>query len=656
MIQNEFITPVQIAIATGKSVRFINITATKEGWPARIVNKRGEKEFEVSRLPAEIQEALFHARYEIDHHDIEKTAMRLEIRVLPEKLKDPNIASKIRLVSDCMAVPKRVRGRRERIKQIAEGHGYSVKTAYNLMKRVEAGKWLVKPTKNYGTNFTDLGITVRAWDEEAGRMAVQAIMGNKRNHVEKLALYHKVARQCRDKDLRFGSYRSFLDMAKRMNGAVIAYRDKGIRGLREDIVPAIQRDFTAYRPMECLIGDQHKADYFAIDGNGDMVTLELFCWLDFRTQLAWPAIAYKHYNRYTVGQAFINAVRWGVPSIVYTDWGKPEESKYTTLLLDQLTGLGIKAEGIRHTHAKVRHPQAKPIESWFGWLDRKMRNAGIPGYCKRLKDSRENEIQQKELKEQVKANELLRIPELVERVTGEIEGWNIHFFKNRGPDTGKSPLQIYNEEVKAHPVTTLSEDVLDYIFLPFYEVTIRRSQVKIRHEFLKKTLTYYHPELANHNGADVTVRYNPFDPEAVWIFREGKLICQAEGWGVINPKNTEHVRERIAKQNSLIKQVSEIYKAHKPEEKTIPRISPHEREARQLKRAQELRIIRTQLDEIDMSTGEVLTAQGARRKAQDCGEYRPLFELKRVVHGEEPKRLSLFRSTIDDARSIDEDE
>ena len=134
-----------------------------------------------------------------------------------------------------------------------------------------------------------------------------------------------------------------------------------------------------------------------------MATLELFCWLDVRTQLAWASIAYQHYNRYTVGHSLLNAIKWGIPSFIYTDWGKPEKSKYITSLIDQVIGLGITVEEIHHITAQGRHPQAKPIEGWFGNLDRAFKNARIPGYCKRLTDSRESELQQKELKELIRA-------------------------------------------------------------------------------------------------------------------------------------------------------------------------------------------------------------------------------------------------------------
>jgi len=555
---------------------------------------------------------------------VEEMCRRMEIKAPPEKLKDPAAATKIRMVCECLAVPEKAKGRDVRIGEIAEGHGFSKATAYRLIKKVKRGENLFNGSRNYGVQ-APLGITVRAWDEEAARMAVEALVANKRNHAEKLSLYKSLAAEAKEQGLVIGSYRSFLDIASKIDPALLKYRDMGIRGLREDIIPPIRRDHTAYRAMECLVGDQHKADYYCIDHNGDVATLELFCWLDFRTQMAWGAISYKHYNRFTVGQALVNAVKWGLPSIAYSDWGKPEESEYISLLLEQLTGLGVRCEGIRHVRAKVRHPQAKPIEAWFGRLDRNLKNAGIPGYCKRLQDARENEAQQKELKELIRAGGLLRMDDLVARVFAVIDQWNNHIFKNRGVDNGKSPLQIYKEETAKHPVTTLSDDVLDYIFLPIHETVVRRSQVKIKHPIYKKTLTYYDAELSNHGGARVSVRFNPFDPRSVWIFRDSKLICTAEEWGMVNPKMRDEVARRIEMQNHLVKQVKERYAACLPEKTKkshVPRIHPQEREARQVKESQELRLIRTSLDDyVDPETDEVFS--GRRLKA--VGDLRASF-------------------------------
>jgi hypothetical protein len=603
------------------------------------------RRFVVERLPAEIQERILRFRYGVDEDNLNEMVQQFSINVSPRAFKDPQAAAKIRMVCECLAVPKNVRGRNGRIKEIAESYGYHVSAVYKMIKQVKQGKPLIQIGKTHGITVAGVAGRLRAWDVAAADMAVRSIMQNKREQREKLRLYAEIEASARASGWKIGTYENFCQIYRRVDQSVITYRDKGARGLREDVIPPIARDFSAYRPMECLVGDQHKADFYALDAAGEVATLELFCWLDFRTQMVWGAIAYQHYNRYTVGQALLNAVRWGLPSTVYTDWGKPEGANYITLLLDQITGLGIKTQNIRHTRAKVRHPQAKPIEGWFGRLDKNLRNEGLPGYCKRLRDTRENELQQKELKELIRRDGLLTVPELVARILDAIETWNRHNFKNRGADTGYSPLDIYRQETAVYPVTALSQDVLDYIFLPMQTGMIRRSQVKVRHEFLKKTITYYHPDLADHGGTEVTLRYNPFDISHVWIFATGKLVCRAEEWGMINPKNSDQVMDRIEKQNSLLKQIKGRYAAYAPVAagaSPIPRLHPQEREARQVRAATELRVLKTPLDDA-AETVEMKAVAG------DPRGYRPL-EFNKT----EPVRLRpLF--ALDWDKPVDDD-
>lgn len=675
----DLISANDIAEATGKAVRTIQRIAVKDGWPHKIINNRGDRLFYIDGLPPGIREMIARRRYGIDGGSAEDMAAAFNMKIPPEKLKDPAVASKVRMVCECLAVPEGARGRKKRIKNIAESHGYNTGTAYRLIKRAKDGKSIVKATKNHGVVLESLGITLRAWDREAAHMAVETIIGNKRNHAEKLTLYERIKDRAEADNLKVGSYRAFLDLYARVSDSVLTFRDKGARGLREEIVPAIRRDHTAYRVMECLIGDQHKADYYCFDYNGDVATLELFCWLDFRTQMAWGAISYRHYNRYTVGQALINAVGWGLPSQVYTDWGKPEESNYVTSLLEQITGLGIKTDAIRHTRAKVRHPQAKPIEAWFGWLDRNLRNDGMPGYCKRLRDGRENEMQQKDLKRLINEGGLLPIDEMADRILSVIERWNDHAFKNRAPDNGKSPRELYRIETAKHPVATLSEDLLEYIFLPVQDrngngkpLMVKRSQVKIKHEIFNRTLTYYAPDLADVTGAEVSVRYNPFDPDRVWVFdrSSGKLLCCAEQWNMINPKNRDQVSARIEIQNRLVKQVRDKYRVWLPEKSNkthIPRIHPQEREARAYKaqrpkrRGGDLRICRTPLDDlVDEETGDVLQAEAsAAGRGRGAGSGAGIFSRMYGMDSNRTRRperskFEFIRLNIDDPGPVDD--
>jgi hypothetical protein len=553
------------------------------------------------------------------------------------------VQSKVRLLAQCLSVPEGAERRSEEIREIAAAHGYSLATAYRLMERVKEGRPIVASTKNYGTQIKDLGITLRSWDERAADMAVKLIVGNKRRHQEGLALYSIIKDTAEAEGLRIGTYANFMQLNQKITPALKTYRDKGRQGLRQDVLPAIRRDATAYKAMECLIGDQHKADYYAIDSNGKVATLELFCWMDFRTQLVWGAVSYKHYNRYTVGQSLMHAVRWGLPKTCYTDWGKPEESTYITTLIEQLTGLGVATEQIEHLKAGQRHPQAKPIEGFFGILDRRIRNAQIPGYCKRLADSRESELQQKELTRLIKGGGLLRVQELTDTLVGELSRWNEHAFKarDRAPqDNGKSPLDIYTQETKQYPVHTLSDDTLDYIFLPRRELMIRRCQVGFQHEHLGKKV-YYDRALADYQGTRAEVRYDPYDPSQVWVFVDGKLICVADEWGMVNPKIPEQVEAKRAEQKALSDQVRATYRKYAPPVTPVRRINKHEKEAREVKKVTELRIRKTSLEMDMQAEGSGLKAQGGgdplaafrarfhpgARKQEEPAPYKPLFKL-----------------------------
>jgi len=245
-------------------------------------------------------------------------------------------------------------------------------------------------------------------------------------------------------------------------------------------------------------------------------------------------------------------------------------------------------------------------------------------------DSRENELAQKEIKEQIRAGRLLSIHEVTETLFRVIEQRNDHPFKNRGCDTGKSPRQVYNEETLKHPVTTLSTDVLDYIFLPVERGKVKRSQVKVKHPWLK-TLTYYHPDLSSCGGDEVEVRFDPFDQGRVWVFdhetherhekrKAGKLICVAEEWGMINPKVSDQVAAKIHAQRALEKQVRDLYREFAPPgadgRSKIRKLHPDERVARGVAetrlrqtatpRQAGLRVVRTPFDDVDPETGEVL--------------------------------------------------
>lgn len=58
------VSPKEIADATRKTVRFINMRATEENWEAEIINKRGDRRFYIDSLPEDVRIRIMAAQAE----------------------------------------------------------------------------------------------------------------------------------------------------------------------------------------------------------------------------------------------------------------------------------------------------------------------------------------------------------------------------------------------------------------------------------------------------------------------------------------------------------------------------------------------------------------------------------------------------------------
>jgi len=239
------------------------------------------------------------------------------------------------------------------------------------------------------------------------------------------------------------------------------------------------------------------------------------------------------------------------------------------------------------------------------------------------------------------------------KLISELTRWNEHLFKNRGEDNGRSPLEIYTDEIKRFPVATLSSDTLAYIFLPKRDLMIRRSQVSFQHEWLGKKV-YYDRALADYQGMMAEVRYDPFDPWRVWIFVERKLICEAEEWGMINPKISAQVEEKRAEQKALAEQIKTLYQKYLPPKAPVRKINRHEKEARDVKKVVELRVLETTLER------DALAVQGSPFTVHRSRETDPLTEFRRQFHpgAKKPEEIKeykpLFKLSMKDNYKEDE--
>ena len=99
---------------------------------------------------------------------------------------------------------------------------------------------------------------------------------------------------------------------------------------------------------------------------------------------------------------------------------------------------------------------------------------------------------------------------------------------------------------------------------------------------------------------------------------------------MINPKITEQVEAKRAEQKALSDQIRTTYKKYAPPTKPVRKINRHEKEARDVKKVVELRVMQTSLEcdpsEIPLAAGSPsanLTGQGVRAVNDPLTEVSP---------------------------------
>jgi hypothetical protein len=490
-------------------------------------------------------------------------------------------------VRAAISIPPKTPGRKTKVQQIAKQFGVSYATICRGEKKVRSGKPLRKESWNHGVPFPGVGY-VRSGDPAAIRALLEEITANTHDRLTVTTIHsrlRKAAGGC-----KMPAYRTACAIHHKLDSRIKALRDGGMRKVHEDVLPAIERRPDSYRVHEMLCLDQHSFDTLSVDDiSGEIVASEPYLCADMRSMRTYMALGGPNYNRFVVTQSVRHAIEAGGlfagPSRWYMDNGLPEKSKEVNRVAFEISQLGYDLSVV---HALPYHGQSKPIEVINGMLDSILIQRNLPGLVKRLPDSRDNKVRADLLKEQIRNKKLLSTSELTKELFSAVAEWNSHIFKSRGEDSGFSPNDIYKNEAAKSPLITLSDEMLNYIFLPGFERKVRKSTVHVKDSWLPRALKYYHPELSRLNGDTVLVKWNPLDRRCVFIFKDRKLVCVAEHWAAIDAQDHSAVADKIALQRHLGKEIRDLYAGYKPAIKNkIRAIHPRHREARQMREAQE---------------------------------------------------------------------
>lgn len=306
----------------------------------------------------------------------------------------------------------------------------------------------------------------------------------------------------------------------RVPQAVQTLRRHGPKALEQKF-PAQRRVKTHLRSMERVNGDGHKFDVMVEwpnrDGSTQRVRPILVAWQDVYSGriLAWRIDRTENVDG--VRLAFADMVRaWGVPEHVHVDNGHAWAGKAMTggqrtrrrYGFDEGEMAGIyQAFGVQAHFAQPYHGQSKPIERAFRDLCTDIaRHPFVSGaYTGNAPHAKPDDY----------GTRAVPLSEFVAFVGRQIEAHNAR--PGRATDTakGRSFAETFDAAYDASRVRRPTGEQIEWLLLTPVTVKVRTDEATV----VVLGNRFGAPELLEHQGERVIVRYDPLDVQkGVWVF------------------------------------------------------------------------------------------------------------------------------------------
>jgi putative transposase len=513
--------------------------------------------------------------------------------VLPaDILRDDRVGRIARFCEGVMRPPKGIT-RTAHLKALCLREGISLATGHRWAKTYhEKGHAGLKHRKsNRGEP--------RSWTPAAIDFWVGLCLKRPHRKLDFAPLYEALCIEAQKQEWIIGSYSSALWWyRKRVVPQFKALQRGGLRAL-DNLLPPVVRDYSDQPPLSIIVGDQHRFDFWVQDDEvGTVFRPEGYFWQDLRTRCFYGGAVAKKYDAQLMGLALRMGMKvFGPFGSIYTDHGRPEESKYIMGILKEMRALGLEArqtediyaelDGVdpeemhclvsmpgSHMKAVVRNAKAKMIEGTFRELERIMRNVlKVPGHVKDIKAlQEEQEVDHKEIERLAAAGKLLTFREFVLAWLKAMDYYNakkVHrgvlkewAWKPRPKQA--TPMQCLAQCYLAgewKPVQ-VSEQLIDMVFLRRTTRVVDRGRIWLNKICYEAPQGEGERELAALTGQRVSVRHeHPLDPSYVLIFNGDTFVCEARPVEPSSMKNKELARRKIAQKRALRRQFLDEYRA-----------------------------------------------------------------------------------------------
>lgn len=541
---------------------------------------------------------------------LQRYAAERSLRLTLKDLKDPEVQKRL---GAARAVAGAGWGEMDRtITAQARAHGVSGGTIRRWVREVEG--WQVR-ARVPQISLLETAIEMprsRSFDPEAVAAGISLYAGNLK--AGRLKAYRALSAEAQVRGWRIGDYTSFTRLVGQVPPQVWEYIKKGEVGFELGASPKIIRAWLSTPAYTVLCGDQNLPDYEIVEpSTGEVYGPQCYVWMDC-TSRAWTGLwpAFGPYSRYTVGYSLRECCRLGIMDEAFTDWGKPEWSRYTAQVIDGLKGhshCGDWAEyGQRYsardldgadgpTHrgtTRVGIPWQKPIENQFNVLKRALLDRDIPGFRQRQSGAWENDVLQDDLKHARRGGQLWTTEQFFECLRDIVQDHNRTACRVREASGLIIPQEVLIRSLQAQSRHVFDDQTLDTIFRPRVLRRVNQSTVTVK--VAPGDQRWFHAaELSRvRKGEAVQVAFDPFDPDAPAIILTlgGDYLCLAEPWTVQQPGDDAGLSHKIKRQRELMKwwrrEVARIRAPLVPAGGTaVPRISPMTKVAKAAARAEE---------------------------------------------------------------------
>ena len=509
-------------------------------------------------------------------------------KMSPAVLEDDRVMRIMRIMAEAGAVPPGWR-RRAWVESVAERHGTTFQTIYKWIKKYDqvglAGLKHTHAAKGQAAK----------WDPEALDWWIGLCLKRAHRKISRKWLYWNVLIvEANRRGWRIGGERSAQEWAsKRITPQLRALQKGGTRGL-DNMMPPVRRNYSDLRPFQIIVGDQHRFDFWVqCEETGEVFRPEGYFWQDLRTRLWYGGAVDRRYDGHLMGVALhVGCRAFGAFETVYTDNGKPEQSKYIMNIVRDINRLGMEAARsddeipaqlagmedeedmplvrVGQRFAIPKNAKAKMIEGSFSTLEQVLRDViRLPGNVKTLGGNpEENDIDQAEIQRLAQAGKLPTFEEFRLAVYRAMDFYNQgrpHRGARKEWCFGAKPREVRPAEVlracfrDGWRPRTISREALDLIFLARAKRVVRKGQIEFAGDYWE-AFEEQMPDLMALEGRAVQVRYDPMAMCELIVFdRSGEFVCIAQPAAMSSMIDLDRASALIARKRRRRRAIQDQY-------------------------------------------------------------------------------------------------